>query len=158
AAVNAPESLPMLEFVLDKLFEERTPQQLLTYAAYEKLGGLEGAIGTKADDVWSSLDQAARDTAPQVFAALVQMSGPDGQYRRKYASIDILAADPNRKRFVDAFIAARLFVASGANDSGGRVSLAHETLIARFIPLKQWVDDHRNALRSRARIAAAAEI
>jgi hypothetical protein len=39
AAGASPESLPLLEFALEELYKRRTPQGLLTYAAYRELGG-----------------------------------------------------------------------------------------------------------------------
>ena len=43
AAGQTPESLPLLSFVLDELYRERTDSGVLTFAAYEALGGMEGA-------------------------------------------------------------------------------------------------------------------
>ena len=44
AAAADPGSLPLLEFVLDALYEAGRDRRLLTFAAYRALGGLEGAI------------------------------------------------------------------------------------------------------------------
>ena len=157
-AANFPENLPLLEFVLDELYKNRTPDRVLTHAAYDALGGLEGAIAKKANDVWTSLGAAAQKTASEVFAALVQISAQEGgRVRRKYAPAAALRKDPNRRTFVDAFVAARLFVAAGGEGESS-VSLAHETLIEHFPPLKQWVDAHREQLRVRSRLAAAAAL
>ena len=51
AAVADPGSLPLLEFVLDALYEAGRGRRLLTFAAYRALGGLEGAIARRADEV-----------------------------------------------------------------------------------------------------------
>jgi class 3 adenylate cyclase/energy-coupling factor transporter ATP-binding protein EcfA2 len=51
AASSDPESLPLLEFVLDALYEAGRDRRLLTFAAYRALGGLEGAIARRADEV-----------------------------------------------------------------------------------------------------------
>ena len=152
-----PENLPLLEFVLDALYRSRTDKRLLTHDAYDKLGGLEGAIAKKANDVWTSLG-APEQTANDVFASLVQISSDDGgRVRRKYAPAGALRQDPKRREFVDAFVAARLFVSAG--DAGiSTVSLAHETLIEHFSPLKEWVNANRERLRVRARLAAQAAL
>ena len=41
-AAKFPENLPLLEFVLDALYQSRTDKRLLTHEAYDKLGGLRG--------------------------------------------------------------------------------------------------------------------
>ena len=43
AASADPGSLPLLEFVLDALYEAGRERRVLTFAAYQALGGLEGA-------------------------------------------------------------------------------------------------------------------
>ena len=55
AAVADPGSLPLLEFVLDALYEAGRERRLLTFAAYRALGGLEGAIARRADEVVDAL-------------------------------------------------------------------------------------------------------
>src|SRR5207253_1806692 len=55
AATSDPASLPLLEFTLDELYKLRTDSGVLTHAAYEKLGGVEGALATRADDVFGAL-------------------------------------------------------------------------------------------------------
>jgi len=42
-ATASPESLPLLEYALDQLYERRGGRRL-SYAAYEELGGLKGAL------------------------------------------------------------------------------------------------------------------
>jgi len=49
AAAADPGSLPLLEFVLDALYEAGRERRLLTFAAYRALGGLEGAIARRAE-------------------------------------------------------------------------------------------------------------
>ena len=51
AAIRDPEGLPLLEFTLDELFRRRTEDRVLTFAAYRELGGLEGALARRADEV-----------------------------------------------------------------------------------------------------------
>jgi hypothetical protein len=125
-AAKFPENLPLLEFVLDALYQSRTDKRLLTHEAYDKLGGLEGAIAKKANDVWTSLG-APEQTANDVFASLVQIAattaGAQIRGRRRVA-----AGSPRRSS--STLVAAR-FVSAG--DAGiSTVSLAHETLIEHF--------------------------
>ena len=45
SAQKNPESLPLLEFTLEQLYEKRSEDGILALAAYSELGGLEGSIG-----------------------------------------------------------------------------------------------------------------
>ena len=44
AAAGSPENLPLLEFALEELYKCRTPEGVLTHAAYRALGGVAGAL------------------------------------------------------------------------------------------------------------------
>ena len=60
AASADPGSLPLLEFVLDALYEAGRERRVLTFAAYQALGGLEGAIAQRADEVVDALPRTSR--------------------------------------------------------------------------------------------------
>src|SRR6185436_7737213 len=70
AAVADPGSLPLLEFMLDALYEAGLGRGLLTFAAYRALGGLEGAIARRADEVVDALAIDIQDALPAVLRAL----------------------------------------------------------------------------------------
>ena len=70
AAAADPGSLPLLEFVLDALYEAGRERRLLTFAAYRALGGLEGAIARRADEVVDALPPDIQDALPAVLRAL----------------------------------------------------------------------------------------
>ncbi|MGE5203869.1 MAG: AAA family ATPase, partial [Acidobacteriota bacterium] len=57
AASKDPGALPLLSFLLDQLWQHRTEKGGLTFAAYEELGGLEGALGRRAEAVFGSLPE-----------------------------------------------------------------------------------------------------
>jgi hypothetical protein len=44
-----------LEFALDQLWQRRTERGELTFAPYEELGGLEGALGRRAEEEFRKL-------------------------------------------------------------------------------------------------------
>src|SRR6185295_9540112 len=64
-------SLPLLEYLLEQLWHRRTAQGELTFAAYAELGGLEGAIGRRADEVLDAQPEATRAAFPAVLRSLV---------------------------------------------------------------------------------------
>ena len=52
AVVNEPAALPSLQFALYEL-AERSPDKQLTLAAYRELGGVDGAIASRAELLYS---------------------------------------------------------------------------------------------------------
>ena len=68
AAAADPGSLPLLEFVLDALYEAGRERRMLTFAAYRALGGLEGAIARRADEVVDALPPDIQEALPAVLA------------------------------------------------------------------------------------------
>ena len=58
----------------------------MTFASYEALGGLDGAIGRQADATWESLDnKEARKAFPRVLRALVDVAR-GRRYARRHAA------------------------------------------------------------------------
>ncbi len=77
AAAADPGSLPLLEFVLDALYEAGRERRVLTFAAYRALGGLEGAIARRADEVVDALPPDIQEALPAVLRALTTVRPGD---------------------------------------------------------------------------------
>jgi DNA polymerase III delta subunit len=60
---SEPGHLPLLEFVLRQLWEDRVGS-VLRHDAYRDIGGLEGAIATRAERVFASLSEEKRPVTP----------------------------------------------------------------------------------------------
>jgi WD40 repeat protein len=155
ASVN-PDSLPLLEFTLDELYKRKREDGMLTFAAYRELGGVEGALATRAGEVLASLPAPVQAAFSPVFREQVSLAAASDVPTRKSASFARLRSTPEKRTFVDAFIAARLLTAdrSGA-DGPAVVRIAHEALVSRWQKLADWIEENRALLQIRARIAAA---
>ncbi len=82
AAARDPGALPLLEFTLDELYKRAAAEnrQTLTRADYDALGGLEGALATRAEAVFADIqarDARAADALPEVFGALARLAPAD---------------------------------------------------------------------------------
>jgi hypothetical protein len=156
AAADNPTALPLLEFTLDELYKQRE-DGVLTFAAYQRLGGLEGALAQRAEEVFTGLPPAAQAALPAVLRALVTVghSGEDIVAARRVplASLTTTAA---RKTLLEAFIQARLLVTDRAQDGQAVVGIAHEALLHHWPRLQAWLAEDREFLRTRARVAEAA--
>ena len=149
-------ALPLLEFTLEELFKQRTDDSILTFDAYRRLGGLEGAIGRRAEEVRESLPDDPRAELPAVLRSLVTIDPSEGQPTARRVSVESVTSSPARKRVVDAFVDARLFVTDTAGDGTAVVRLAHEALLRHWARLAAWLDEDVDFLRTRARVADAA--
>jgi tetratricopeptide (TPR) repeat protein len=145
-------SLPLLEYLLEQLWHRRTAQGELTYAAYAALGGLEGAIGRRADAVLAALPEATRGAFPAVLRALVTV-GEDAESTATARAARKARFSGGERGLVEALLKpdARLLVADGP-----LVRVAHEALLARWPLAAAQIAADRSDLRIRARLEAAA--
>ncbi|MDC0746013.1 nSTAND1 domain-containing NTPase [Polyangium mundeleinium] len=141
-----PTALPLVEYVLDLLWQKRQGKTL-DAARYEELGGVFGALERMADAVVDELDEPSQKVARQLFSRLTHFGeGGASNTRRRVPLARILPADPERRaRFetlLERFVAARLV---SRQDEGGRivVEVAHEALLRRWNRLTTWLAEDR---------------
>ena len=157
-AASEPDSLPLLEFTLDALYQARSPQGLLTWAAYDALGGVAGALGKRAEDTFRALDPQAQAALPEVMRQIVHMGiGRDQQATKRPAPLAAFAADSPARRLVDSFIAARLFVVGDADGGDTVLTLTHEAILGSWPRLRDWLEADREFLRMRSRLGFAVD-
>ena len=156
AAAADPRSLPLLEFVLDALYEAGRDRRVLTFAAYRALGGLEGAIARRADEVVDNLPTDIQEALPAVLRALTTVRPGDEAVTARPAPLTEVASTPARLALVDALVGARLLVTD--EDVAGHVfvRVAHEALLSRWPRASDIVNANRSFLETRARVAADA--
>ena len=75
AAARDLGALPLLSFLLDQLWQRRTNNGTLTFVAYNELGGLEGALGRRAEEVFcgAAIQPTFKLSLPIVLRALVSV-------------------------------------------------------------------------------------
>src|SRR5262249_41199374 len=125
-------------------------------AAYRALGGLEGAIARRADEVVDTLPPDIQDALPATLRALTTVRPSDKVVTARSVLFSEVASTPARLALVNALVAARLLVTD--EDVAGRVfvRVAHEALLSRWPRASEIVDANRNFLETRARVAADA--
>jgi WD40 repeat protein len=155
-ALPHKEVLPLLEFVLQELFEKSSPtDRLLTYAAYKELGGIEEAIGKQAEVLFMSLPEGSQAVLDEILPLLVtvEVSGEQSAVRRR-ARLDELRSTPEREMLTDSLIKKR-FLATDRQDQESVASLTHEALLRCWGRIAQWVKVNHEHLRIRSRVLAA---
>jgi hypothetical protein len=150
-AVGHPEALPLIEFALAALYDNRNRSGELTFVQYESLGGIEGAIGRHADCVFNALPDNVRAEFGAVFGTLVSLGEQDDTTPvRRRVSMDEVANTSERVQLIGALVNARLLTSDH-----GALSVAHEALLRRWERLVNWIADHRELLVARKRIIEA---
>ena len=163
AAAKNPSALPLLSFLLDQLWQRRTADGMLTFAAYDQdLGGLEGALGRRAEEIFTKLLEAAKpEDRPGVTAALTAVlhalvtvgQGAKGAVTARTASMARFAPGTPVRAVVDALVApdARLLVVEGT-DAGAQIRVAHEALLTHWARARDQIAEDRRDLQLRARL------
>jgi tetratricopeptide (TPR) repeat protein len=155
AAAGNAAALPLLEFLLEELYKRRSPDGLLTFRAYEDLGGVAGALAQRAEEVLEAVAPEARGTLPVVLRELVSLGVEDDTTPlRRVAPLAAFAGGPARE-LVQALLEARLFVSSLDDHGRPVISVAHEALLEHWPRVQEWSEQNRELLRAHARLSAA---
>lgn len=151
AASSNPAALPLLEFALEELYLRRRPDAVLTFAAYQEFGGLEGAISRRAEEIYAKLSPEAQARLPEVFAHLLTVRLDES---RTASALRVpLGGLPDTREvasIVDAFIAARLIVSDRTSTGEAAISIAHEALLSNWPRLARWAANNQTFLEERA--------
>jgi DNA-binding winged helix-turn-helix (wHTH) protein/tetratricopeptide (TPR) repeat protein len=154
AAADKPDTLPLLQHTLHTLYEQRREDGQLTFEAYRRIGGLEGAVAHRAEAVFAELPDDVRAQLDHVLAQLVVLH-PDSDSvsarRAPWPGIENGAA----RALVDAFVKGRLFVGAQAADSPD-FGVAHEALLRQWPRAHEWTQENRRLLQAHGRLVRAA--
>lgn len=149
-AANSPDALPLLQYALQELYLQRSSSRELTLTAYRALGGIDGAIGLRAETVLQSLPEPAQAALPRILSMVVTIGAQDEAVRSHRALWSHLATDDERL-LVRTLVEERLFV-SFVYDRESVFGVAHEALLRRWPRVVTWIAGHRQALHMRARL------
>ncbi len=154
-ATASPDALPLLEYALSEIYDRRDVRiGMLTFEAYEALGGVEGALAARASEEWAALSSDAQDALPFVVRALVDVGDRTATKRR--ASWTEATRARGASEFVERFVAARLLVADTDAHGEPVVSVIHEALLRRWEQMTRQIRIEGRLLRARTRMRRAA--
>lgn len=153
-----PGALPLLQYALTELFEQRNGPAL-SLADYRAIGGLRGALSRRAEDLYERLPPLERDVAIQVFLRLVRLGRDTKDSRRRVPVSELTGMDLDpvaMSSVLETFGRYRLL--SFDRDEAtyeAIVEVAHEALLWEWDRLAGWIDRHRAALRKQEAFVAA---
>lgn len=150
-----PGSLPLLQYSLTELVERREGRRL-TVKAYEESGGVPGALATRAEAVYASLDPQEQEEAKQLFLRLVNLGDGSEVTRRRVNRGELVSAAGNEAALdqaLDSFGRYRLLTFDRDPAMGTpTVEVAHEALFGHWGRLRDWIDSAGETLSTHRRL------
>ncbi len=149
-AARAQDALPLLQYTLQALYQARAAGDELSWQAYEALGGLEGAIGRRAETVLAGLPMAQQEALPALLSRLVglaEQAVDDTQATARWATLADIRS-PDEQALVQALVEARLLVSDHLGGIAG-IRVAHEALLRCWPRVTGWIAQHRAMLALR---------
>lgn len=137
-----PGGLPLLSTALMELWQERHDSRL-ELAAYERSGGVRGAVARLAEGAFERLEPAQRLDARRL---LLRLAG-EGDVRTR-----VPLADLNGGGQTLSLLANDRLVTI----SEGEVEVAHEALLREWPRLRTWLEEDREGRRLHRHLAGAA--
>jgi len=166
---GAPGSLPLLQYTLKELWQQRQSNQL-RLEDYQALGGINGTLDKRATQIYTNdFDEAVQETVQYIFLQLTQLGEGTEDTRRRVFQSDLVAEPKHPAQRVQQVIDRlsnpenRLLVTSEVVSKGNKtirmaiVDVAHEALIRHWRLLRQWIEQNRDLLRQQRKIEASAE-
>lgn len=170
--------LPLLEFVLTRLWEKRDiDNHLLTLEQYEKLGGLTGALNLhaeriylyqnyKAESLSDKRGEQEQEWIKRIFLRLVRTGEGEKDTRQRQLKASLLTIGGNAPATQEALrelidgegglVRERLLFSGQENhDSEPWVDLAHEALMDEWRRFAEWRKENRELRRLADRLGSA---
>jgi serine/threonine protein kinase len=157
---DQPGALPLLQYALHELFEERDGNAI-TLDAYHKIGGVLGALARRAEELYGGLSAHEQRVTRILFLRLLSMDSDayDGVLRVDMPELLVDASErETMQRMIDLFGKHRLLTFD--RDPITRVptiSVAHESLVRRWTRLQHWLSESKDAMRAYQHLAVAAQ-
>ena len=157
-------ALPLLAFAVSRLWEERDRGEgVLTREAYQRIGGVGGALGRHAEETLENIGDDRTPMVREIFRNLVTAQGTRAvrdlevllsifDVTEKEAATDVLRA------LVDARLLTTFETHTGDEEPRRRIEIIHESLLANWPRLVRWrTQDQEGAqLRDELRQSARA--
>ncbi len=164
-ARSAPDGLPLLGFVLQSLYEKMPEDsRVLMFSALEELGGLEGAVASRAEAAFGEFTgKLGNDGEARTGKALSKLTrmlttlseDPDAPPLRRIAEIGE-GGELDRDALIEHLVERRLLTKGLASGGGATVHVSHEAIFRKWPRLAELIEKDRKFLGTRRTAQAAA--
>jgi Novel STAND NTPase 1/Caspase domain len=137
--VQSPGALPLLAYALSELYEayraSGRQDRALKKTDYERLGGVMGALRSKADTLYQALEPAQQATMRKIMLRMVSVEGDLAGRRVPMADLDYSADEnPRAQTVIERLVDARLIV-----KGEDYIEPAHDALVRAWKTLHEWI-------------------
>ena len=144
--------LPLLQDTLEQLWKHRKGNRF-THEAYNKLGGIGGALNQKADQFYEGLTQEEQEQCKHIFLELVKTGE-----RMEVTKRRVVKDDFANKNIEEAPIKLLLDKLKGSEtrlvvEDNEYLEISHEALIQNWAKLKDWIEENRKNIEFRGNLA-----
>ena len=155
---DQPGALPLLQYALTELFANRTGD-VLTLEGYLATGGVVGALGRRAEDLYAHLRPSAQGACRQVFMRLVSADPASHDTRRRVRRSELrqLELEPDTLDEVIARYGEHRLLTFDREPltRTPTVEVAHEAILSQWDRLRGWIGERREDLVLHRRLVEA---
>ena len=149
--------LPLIEFGLSELYNSKTGDKL-TFAAYEEMGKLKGAVAKYADKCYEALTDKEKAGFEQLLGAVITVSSQDeNKYVRKTSLIKDIAKTEQQKALTKKLTDAHLFVTGKDANGESTITIVHEMMFSYWDVIKNWIVKQKELLNKRSHYESLAK-
>jgi tetratricopeptide (TPR) repeat protein len=158
---TGPDTLPLLQFTLQQLFEEKRNidgKVCLTYEAYDAIGGVDGAIDQAAENAIEACSVAEIEALPRLLRQLVvpvRDAGEGGASRSVVTIRPVLSTEARSsagaKKLVHALVGARILTESTEGKTE-TIRIAHQRVLQSWKRANEVVQKNIDFLRIRSEV------
>jgi DNA-binding SARP family transcriptional activator/ABC-type glycerol-3-phosphate transport system substrate-binding protein len=154
-----PGSLPLLQFVLTQLTDDRTGVTL-TLAGLREAGGIHGTLARRAEALYAGLSEEGQQAARSLLLHLVALNEV-GEATRRVVALDDLrlpGIDPDVAHAVQEQLVRGRLLAHDRESPSGRptVEVAHEAVLRAWPRCAAWIQQARGDIRMALELDRAA--
>lgn len=159
-------ALPLLQYTLDELWQAAEPNMYgtptMTWDAFHALGGVEGALAKRADDILQQeYDATEQEQLRHLLVRLVQPGEGTADTRRRLFLEELVPAGENLEKvqaLLDPLVKNRLLTTGHDRSTGQQtVEISHEALIRAWPTLSEWINEARQTLYFQLQLEEAAK-
>lgn len=134
-----PGKLPLLEFALTLLWEERQ-EEWITHHAYEEIERVAGALTHYANRIYARLAPEEQPRARRIFTRMVQPGMGTEDTSHPINRAEVSEAD---WALITHLAGLRLLVTNRNPEGEETAEIIHEALIREWRMLRQWLEEDR---------------
>lgn len=158
--LGEPSALPLLQFTLMRLWEQREHNRI-TWGAYNRVGSGRIALARSADAVYHSFSAEDQQIARRILLRLARpLSGAEPGVRAvRLSSLQKnMQSDEQVKRVITRLQAAGLVrMRVGAMPDDTQIEIAHDALVRHWPTLVNWLRTEQSALEVRRNLETKAQ-